>query len=300
MQKEVDLTEREEKRMSTIKKEENTIKNVLKKVIAIALCVCMVFAIPQDVEAASKNAKQRGCTFDLKKGKKIEFHTKSMKFGEHTSYATLKSVKISKAKKKGYKQAKITLVLDNNYQPEDMKALYNLDETNYKYEVVPDWAWHVIDYKTGDNLNVSNNKYKVSVKAKGYYNVKLNKEGNMMYEKFVITITYPKNYTGLCFGFGEWSYLNQQIKPNPHYDPAKDEDGDKFIFIEEEDYDEETGIGITTGEQVWPYEVTKTSKYANKYVKADNKYWKGKTSFFKTGYYHYKYIRNNTHFIRIK
>ena len=85
--------------MNTIEKEKKTMRNILKKVIAIALCVCMVFSIHQNVEAASKNAKQRGCAFDLKKGKKIEFHTKSMKFGNHTSYATLKSVKISKAKK---------------------------------------------------------------------------------------------------------------------------------------------------------------------------------------------------------
>ena len=246
--------------MRTMKNDENTMKMVLTKVIAIALCACMVFAIPQDVEAASKNAKQIGCTFDLKKGKKIEFHTKSMKFGNHTSYATLKSVKISKAKKTGYKQAKITLVLNNNYQPEDMKALYDLDETNYKYEVVPYWGWHVIDYKTGDNLDVPNNNYNVSVKGLGYYNTKLKKKGTEMYEKFVITITYPQNYTGLCFGYGQWSYLNQQIKPNPHYDPAKDEDGDKFISIAEES----DGIGVA--EQIWPFEITKTSKYANKYL----------------------------------
>lgn len=181
-------------------------------------------------KSAAKNLQKLGVKFDLKKGKPAKFYVANStldslkKYRQGKSYklgiakqpftAKVTRYKVKNAKKKGYKQATLTVEFASSWKPSQKTAKGVLDA--YR---APDFGGTpfgqlctvVADYSTGVNLEAKN-AYGVTAKttwgklkqSKKYYPNGNRKDwiSFMASQKCVITITYPASYTGLCFGCG--------------------------------------------------------------------------------------------------
>lgn len=155
-----------------------------------------------------KDLKQLGIPFDLKKNKAVDIkaiYTK--KVGVKKITATVKSIKISKAKK-GYKKAVIKVDWRQHLSNKDLSAIQqtimdgNEGIGGYHY-------FTVVDKKTGQNLE-EDNDYGVKVTQEGYstyescpgYGFRGSWDSDHQKYSSKITIIYPSDYKDLCFGVG--------------------------------------------------------------------------------------------------
>lgn len=151
-----------------------------------------------------KNLKQLGVPFDLKKGKAVNYKVKILLLGTIKETTTVKSVKITKASKKGYKKAVInvqwgTLPLSNSEIHNCVKAAVK----NGTYSCGGPKYYTVVDKRTGQYLGTAND-FGVTVKSKHKKKKYKDNDGCSINRRYnsTITIIYPEDYKDLCFGVG--------------------------------------------------------------------------------------------------
>lgn len=209
-------------------------RKVLKKsaclLTAVALSATMV-ALPaaaEEAHAAEKpHMKKIGVKFDLKKNKAATFKTSWPGAGFKKMTATVRNLKITNAKKKGYKKATFTVVMRNKFSPtkKQIKAMRNWDGD---WNITWGNCWvAIVDYATGRQL-VDGNKQNVTVrygkwKFTGDKTYK-NKWGGSVHlfktASVKVTVTYPSNYKNLCIGVGgdnthHGTYGVDQLREDP-------------------------------------------------------------------------------------
>lgn len=202
-----DASKRKEKSMTQIWKRSVVL------LVAAALALGMVGLLPgtsQQAQAATKShMKSLNLKWDLKKNKTVNFKTSYPGAGFQSVSATVKSLKITKSNKKGYKKATITVVFKDKFKPpkKQIKAMKYFDGD---WNVTWGNAWlAVVDYETGKTFDNSKEK-NVAVK---YGNWK--HSGGTTFKHpdgqtiiagakwtIKVTITYPANYKNLCIGVG--------------------------------------------------------------------------------------------------
>lgn len=148
--------------------------------------------------------------FDLKKNKKVTYPNLWINVGFKEATAKVTNFKIKDAKKDGYKQATFRINYTMDYKPKNKEEVNKLGRafSNYgKFYCGDNFA--VVDYDTGKCLE-SKNDYGVTVKygnykgsdRKTYYGTH---GAYISFDKnfsIKVTITYPKDYKGLCLGVG--------------------------------------------------------------------------------------------------
>ena len=189
-----------------------------KRVISIGLILSVVIGLlflPERVEAATKpHMKTVNAKWDLKNNKMLTFKTRYAGIGMTKQKVKMTGYKVKNSKKKGYKELSFTLKFTRqwNVTPAQVHKIVNSGSTNIG-------AGHwiaVLDYNTGKDLEMKNNKQKVTVKSSGFKNSKpkyyKDKHGcaiSLENATITVKITYPKKYKGLCIGVGGNTSLGQ-------------------------------------------------------------------------------------------
>ena len=176
----------------------------------------------------TKSLKQLGVKFDLKKGKTIKFNVFHATCGNNGGkYKNVKqpytvkvtSVKVTKAKKKGYKKAVVTMKFSSNWKPSNKIARGFWNANCGIWSMVAEYGasghWYVlaVDGKTGVSLD-ADNEYGVTTKGKES-KIKYTKKYKFKVKgwtgceawfsvgaNYKMTITYPETYKDLCLGVG--------------------------------------------------------------------------------------------------
>lgn len=203
-----------------------TIKEFNGKFGAIFIIIVTIFSIlfgmnqTFQVKASTKNyMKNLGVKFDLKPDKTITYKTRFASIGLKEQEATLTNYKIENAKKEGYK--KLTFVVKfsgkTDFTDSQIHKIINSNYVQKKNSVGNDAYCAVVDYNTGIALEKKND-YNVTVKS----NWSLSKEHEYKDKdgcaitaftyKLKVTVTYPKNYKGLCIGIGGSTALKEDTK----------------------------------------------------------------------------------------
>lgn len=197
--------------------------------LTLTLIISAVFSPSQStyVEAAKKaHMKKLNLQWDLKKNKTVTCTTAYA--GGKFNFSTLESevsvkkpidikitdFKTKKASKKGYKKITFTVSVKSNWtlNEEEVHQMVNSEYCQNYGKVGGGFYYTVVDYNTGRCLEdtATKSKFNVTVKDSDWeYSEEIKYEDTDgcevtidHYVKTKVTITYPKNYKGLCIGVG--------------------------------------------------------------------------------------------------
>ena len=189
--------------------------------VALASTMVALPATAEEAYAAEKpHMKKIGVKFDLKKNKAVKVKTAWPGIDFRDVKVTVKNYKVKKAKKKGYKTATFTLVVtQNNVLTKKQQRATDIDAGVGTYWGA--WFCSFVDYNTGKSLDGKNSlgvtvKYGESKKS-GVKKYRLDFVILNAWKKLTkkVTVTYPANYKGLCFGvFGDNCGYSETAKDN--------------------------------------------------------------------------------------
>ena len=177
----------------------------------VMLCLLSCFDDATSAQAAKNQSMKTidGISWDLKAKKNFIFQTYYAGIGMIDRTAKITEFKIKQTSKKN-KTAYITYVVSNAVKLSNAQ-IHKSVKSDYCQKTGKVGGGHfyaVVDYDTGTCLEV-NNKFGVSVKVIKHTNTNKktywDKDGCGLWIKkttFSLEITYPKTYTGLCFGIG--------------------------------------------------------------------------------------------------
>ena len=206
---------------------------IRKSILALFVFVLVLSFGNMITFAASKNSLKnvKGISWDLKKNKKIKFHTYYIGVGPRNETMKITSLKIKKAGKKNYNTATIKIEFDERWNVSSFlvdKFLYTSHQKGYGGAYGAPVFVFVVDYNTGMDLS-SKNKHKVTVKesdwkvsgTKSYYGAWETKNGQLGRNSIelsklskTLTITYPSKYDGLCILAGGCTRLAKDLTSN--------------------------------------------------------------------------------------
>jgi len=197
---------------------------LLATVLVVALCPAMAMAMPDGVDQAgnptaktmvaqatkaTKNLKQAGYSFDLKKNKStsIKYY---MRGAKNVAY----NVKVSGFKTQnagsGMKKTTFTLTYSlKNLTAKQRKAILKSFHKGYSGEdVFGMYSFTLVDYNTGMSLEDPNNEFGVAVKKlknKTTYTKKYRDSDGLWFRMpktwtVKLAVTYPSSYKGMCLG----------------------------------------------------------------------------------------------------
>lgn len=197
-----------------------------KKITAIALAVLMMVggvfvSSPKDVAYAygsggstegmkEKSMKDIKVSWDLKADKEIPIKYTYAGVGKKKASMKITNYKVTNDKKKGYKKLTFTVNFTRKWTPttKEVHKILNSDETQLYQTIGGEYVYGIVDYKTGYDLE-QHNDMDVTVKAgkwkatsKKYTDsdgcwMNLTKKASCK-----VTVTYPKDYDGLCIFVG--------------------------------------------------------------------------------------------------
>lgn len=163
---------------------------------------------PIQTQAAEKAyMKTLSLKWDLKKGKKLTTLQKFAGVGFIKPKIMVKRITTTAASKEGFKKTEV--VYTYTAPKLSKKMVHTIYKASRKSDVVgAGFAYAVIDYSSGYSLEGEENELDVSVKKKSIRSKKRyfrDWDGHYVWiengtEK--VTITYPEDYKGLCFGLG--------------------------------------------------------------------------------------------------
>lgn len=167
-------------------------------------------AMADEVQTAPRKPymKTLKLKWDLKKNKAMKFTSKFVEVGKKPMTMTIKNVKVSKAKKEGYKKLTFTVVGKQAWKP-TKKQVHKMVKSKLCRETGSIGGYHwwtVADYDTGLSLE-GPNKLGVTVKTVKKNSYKRIKDNDGCYVRFgvwttKVTVAYPEDYKGLCIGVG--------------------------------------------------------------------------------------------------
>lgn len=182
--------------------------NIIKqtKKVGMLLLICsMVFSplfIVTTHTATKAHMKELGVPFDLKLNKKVTIKQASV-IGHYNSEGKITKYEVKDAKKTGYKQANIVVTIDHTNSLTQKQVQKLADEGGS----LGDDFLSIVDYNTGENLELKGNSKKVTwnvdVKILGKKKYKTTEGEYTLYKnQYTLKITYPKTYKGLCLVVG--------------------------------------------------------------------------------------------------
>lgn len=209
-------------------------KHFSKVITGILAAVLLLSAVPAPIQAASTpNMKAAKVSWDLKADKQLTFQSYWAGVGYKNHKVLVKNMKISDAKKKGYKKLTFSMVMDSpEIKQSEVHKICTSDYAQY-VGIGGDVFYTLTDYKTGQCLEVENDK-NVTVTATEFKNIKkktlTDKDGCTLwyYRNAVIknvTVVYPEDYKDLCLIVGGHS---KSIMDNPSKDDSFWEGSGKF------------------------------------------------------------------------
>lgn len=191
-------------------------KQRLRKVLGVSMAIMLAAgltvspAMADEAQAAPKKPymKTLKLKWNLKKNKAMKFTSRFVSVGKKPMTMTIKNVKVSKAKKKGYKKLTFTVVNKAAWKP-TKKQVHKMVKSRLCRETGSVGGYHwwtVADYDTGLCLE-GLNKLGVTVKSAKKTSTKRIKDNDgcsVFFRDGVtkVTVTYPEDYKGLCIGVG--------------------------------------------------------------------------------------------------
>ena len=183
-------------------------KLLIALVVALALLVAPLGTNP----AHATSLKAADVTF-TQPGKTFKSKLWYAGAGKHTVTCSVKSVKVKKAKKAGYKIATVVLEVRDKWKPKNRQIKAMVKHLNSDDSLECGWWWaFVVDGKTGEYLDTKKvaDKYGITLKTKGWYDYNIWRhtatDGSWVeipkVSRIKYTITYPKSYKNLCCGVG--------------------------------------------------------------------------------------------------
>ena len=221
-------------------------KAAIAGMMTLALIAEMVFPFGQNVSSAEETTipevqttetpkpqatktpymKKLNLKWDLKKNKTVKYKvayagTKIIK----QEKAKITNYKISKAKKDGYEKLRFVLTITRENLKPTKKQIHNMVMSRYCANtglISHNW-YAILDYDTGYSLE-SDNDFGVKVKGtRKYKNKKMFKDNDgcrIWWREttvFNISVTYPKDYKGLCIGVGGKKVLKKETKNDERF-----------------------------------------------------------------------------------
>lgn len=185
--------------------------------LLIVFAACLLFVSPQTVNAKAY-MKQCKIKWDLKKNKKIKINSFYAGGVKIPHWISVQDLKITKAKKKGYKQLICTYVIELDHEPTEKQISKMIDA---QYDAGADYVcshsattW-IVDYQTGENLEYANS-HNVYTKFGKWKNNRVdcycqNGEGVSLQKtaKLKMKVVYPAKYKNMCIGLSGNGYWNE-------------------------------------------------------------------------------------------
>lgn len=183
-----------------------------KLLIALLVAFALLISPLGATEAYAKSLKASGVKF-TKEGRVINSKTWWGGAGLQNCTYTVKSIKIKKAKKAGYKTATIILEIREKWTPNNQQVISMANYGDDDGELEDGWIWaFVVDGKTGEYLDNKRGakKYGITCKTTGWHYLNewryTASDGSWVefprLKRLKYTITYPKSYKNLCVGIG--------------------------------------------------------------------------------------------------
>lgn len=192
-------------------------KKTLKKAVCASMAAVLALgltvspALADEAQAAAKKPYMKALKlkWDLKKNKTVKITEPWAVIGKKPATATVKNMKITKAKKKGYKKLTFTVVYKRTWTPTKSEVHEMVD----KVTGIPGGGLYVaaLDYRTG--LNGKDVTVKFGEWKWSNYKRVTDSHGCSFRlprtAKIKVTVTYPEKYKNLCIGVGGYNQLTQ-------------------------------------------------------------------------------------------
>ena len=192
------------------------------RIVAVLLTVAMLlvsFAWAMPVSAEDQADMQKAnVKWDLKNNKTLKVKTTWSVLGTKTHTVRMTKFKVKKAKQPGYKQCTFTLTFKKDIKPKKNQIIEMADLYSEAGEFGGRFYFAVADYKTGESLEVPNDKG-VTVKSKWSYSKYTKKKAKggvwIKFPKVTtvkVTITYPNTYKDLAIGVGGYTCTAEYVE----------------------------------------------------------------------------------------
>ena len=197
------------------------------KLVAVLLTFAVLlasfaWAVPVNAETTA-DMQKANVKWDLRNNKTLKFKTSWSFLGVKTHTVKMTKFKVKKAKKAGYKQCTFTLTFNRSIKPNKVQVTEMDEMFGECGSFGGDFYFTVVDYETGESLEVPNDKGVTVTGSKWKYSGKVTKKGNsgssIWYKKKAtvkVTILYPSTYKNLAIGVGGLTVA-------PHYVDTEDD-----------------------------------------------------------------------------
>ncbi len=186
------------------------------KRLAVVLAMVMLltsfaFALPVNADT-QPDLKKANVKWDLKNNKTLKFKTKWAGLGVKQHTVKMTNFKVKNSAQPGFKECTFTLTFNRKINPNKKQMKKMLTRLDTYGSFGGDFYYAVVDYQTGQNLEVANDK-NVTVESQWKFlkkTTKKSKAGYIWYtkkNKATVKITYPATYTNLAIGVGGHSSL---------------------------------------------------------------------------------------------
>lgn len=211
-----------------------TTKRVISVVLALVLFGGVAFS-PSSAGTATAAGKayMKGLkvNWGLKKNKACSVTGTYVVIGKKGWTFKIKNYKVSNASKKGYKKLTYTVVCTRqnwSISPSEVHKIVNSSYSKRTGKIGSGFTCAVVDYDTGLDLEEKNN-FNVTVKNSEWKNsnTKIYKDSDgcsasiQSTGKCKVTITYPKEYDGLCIAVMGCNQLNDSKADNAFWKGKK-------------------------------------------------------------------------------
>lgn len=192
-------------------------KKTLKKMVCASMAAVLALgltvspAMADEAHAATKKPymKTLKLKWDLKKNKTVKITEPWAGIGKKPATMTIKNMKISKAKKAGYKKLTFTVVCKRTWTPTKGEVHKLVNKANGSFGSGMYVA--TLDYKTG--LDCEDVTMKLGEWKWSNYKTVTDSHGCWFRvprtAKVKVTVTYPEDYKDLCVGVGGLNQIKE-------------------------------------------------------------------------------------------
>lgn len=181
------------------------------KRLAVVLAMVMLltsfaFALPVNADT-QPDLKKANVKWDLKNNKTLKFKTKWAGLGVKQHTVKMTNFKVKNSAQPGFKECTFTLTFNRKINPNKKQMKKMLTRLDTYGSFGGDFYYAVVDYQTGQNLEVANDK-NVTVESQWKFMKKTTKKSKVGYiwytkkNKATVKITYPATYKNLAIGVG--------------------------------------------------------------------------------------------------